>query len=98
MRLTLYITAILFSLFLIGLGIIGSLGTSVSYKYEVDDPTVQIAIDRLDESEQKNEIENLEKRKHQLDSNSILYGALTVIGMSSVAILLIKRKSILKNG
>mgnify|MGYP007096469432 CR=1 FL=1 len=98
MRLTLYIFAILLSLFLIGLGLIGSLGTAVSYKYEVDDPTVKTTMNRLDNIDQKNEIENLVNRKQQLNSNAIIYGVVLVFGITSSSILILKRKRILKNG
>jgi hypothetical protein len=98
MRITLFVLAILLSLFLIGLGIIGSLGTAVSYKYEVDDPTVKTTINRLDEYDQKNEIDNLENRKQQLNSNAIIYGVVIALGITSSSILMLKRKQILKNG
>jgi hypothetical protein len=98
MRITLFVLAILLSLFLIGLGIIGSLGTAVSYKYEVDDPTVKTTINRLDEYDQKNEIDNLENRKQQLNSNAIIYGVVIALGITSSSILMLKRKRILKNG
>jgi hypothetical protein len=98
MRITLFVLAIFLSLFLIGLGLIGSLGTAVSYKYEVDDPTVKTTINRLDEYDQKNEIDNLENRKQQLNSNAIIYGVVIAIGITSSSILMLKRKQILKNG
>ena len=98
MRITLFVLAILLSLFLIGLGIIGSLGTAVSYKYEVDDPTVKTTINRLDEYDQKNEIDNLENRKQQLNSNAIIHGVVIALGITSSSILMLKRKQILKNG
>jgi hypothetical protein len=98
MRLTLYVLAILLSLFLIGLGLIGSLGTAISYKYEVDDPTIKTTINRLDEYDQKNEIDNLENRKQQLNSNAIIYGVVIALGITSSSILMLKRKQILKNG
>jgi|LakMenEpi03Aug12_release.lakeMendotaPanAssembly.Ray.scaffolds.fasta_scaffold671233_2 hypothetical protein len=98
MRITLFVLAIFLSLFLIGLGLIGSLGTAVSYKYEVDDPTVKTTINRLDEYDQKNEIDNLENRKQQLNSNAIIYGVVIALGITSSSILMLKRKQILKNG
>jgi hypothetical protein len=98
MRITLFVLAIFLSLFLIGLGLIGSLGTAVSYKYEVDDPTVKTTTNRLDEYDQKNEIDNLENRKQQLNSNAIIYGVVIALGITSSSILMLKRKQILKNG
>jgi hypothetical protein len=98
MRITLFVLAILLSLFLIGLGLIGSLGTAISYKYEVDDPTIKTTINRLDEYDQKNEIDNLENRKQQLNSNAIIYGVVIALGITSSSILMLKRKQILKNG
>ena len=101
MRITLFVLAIFLSLFLIGLGIIGSLGTAVSYKYEVDDPTVKTTTKSLKSNgvlRVLNEIDNLENRKQQLNSNAIIYGVVIALGITSSSILMLKRKRILKNG
>jgi hypothetical protein len=64
----------------------------------VDDPTIKTTINRLDEYDQKNEIDNLENRKQQLNSNAIIYGVVIALGITSSSILMLKRKQILKNG
>lgn len=85
----------LLSLFLFVYGILGSIGNSTSYKFEVDDPTVETAIHRLDNDEQKKELAKLEQRKKELDRSTFIYGGLIVFGIASIVYLITKRKRIL---
>jgi hypothetical protein len=84
------------SLVLICYGIIGTLGVTVSYKFEIDDPSVEISINKLEYKEKSKAYELLQSRRDQLNNQSILFGSLIIIGITTIILLVIKRKQIIK--
>lgn len=91
-----FISGVLISIILICYGIVGNLGTAVSYKFEIDDPTIEISINRLDKKEKTIAYNKLISRKKQLNNQSVFYGVMITVGITSLFLLLIKRKRILR--
>lgn len=95
MRIAIYILSLVFSAALFIFSAFGSLGTAVSYKYEVEDPSVEIGIDHLPLSERKIAYEHLAARKNELELQDYLFTGLLILSMGCIVLLLIYRKRIL---
>lgn len=74
----------------------GTLGVAVSYKFEIDDPLVEISINKLEYIEKSKAYELLQSRRDQLNNQSILFGSLIIIGITTIILLVIKRRQIIK--
>ncbi|OJX37319.1 MAG: hypothetical protein BGO87_01365 [Flavobacteriia bacterium 40-80] len=96
MKKVLYTLALLFALTIICYGVLGIIGTSVSYKFEIEDPTVEINIRNLDPVDQKIAYIRLTDRKKQLRMQEVKLSVLTIIGIITFILLIVKRKQIFR--
>lgn len=95
MRLTLFILSMLLSIGLFCYSVLAGIGTAVSYKFEVDDPTVEMAIQELPYTEQCKAWKALESRKTELEWQSVLFTVLAVTSVLIILLLIVYRKNLL---
>lgn len=96
MKKVLYILALLFTFTIICYGALGIMGTSVSYKFEIEDPRVEINIRNLEPVDQKTAYIRLTDRKKQLRMQEIKLSVLTTTGVIAFILLMVKRKQIIR--
>lgn len=94
MKKVLYILALLSAFTIICYGVSGIVGTGVSYKFEVEDPVVEITIRNLDAADQKIARLQFTDRKRQLRIQEIKFFVLTIAGIITFVLLMVKRKQI----
>jgi hypothetical protein len=97
MRLAIYIVSILLLTSGLIYGIVGSLDTAVTYKFEIEDPTVEIAIKGLPPIEQELAFERLEQKRVDLEWQEVFLNGVIVISLIGLVLLLIYRKRFLRN-
>jgi hypothetical protein len=74
----------------------GSLGTAVSYKFEVEDPTVEMGIGELPQSKRTIAKDQLEEKKNRLEWQELGFNALIIGSITALGLLLYFRKRILE--
>ncbi|MES2557501.1 MAG: hypothetical protein V4604_15200 [Bacteroidota bacterium] len=95
MRLALFVGSIIVSAALFCYSILAGIGTAVSYKFEVDDPTVEMGIHQLPYSEQARAWKALELRKTELEWQSVLFTVLAITSVLIILLLIVYRKKLL---
>ncbi len=97
MRLTIYIISFLIVGVLFVYGILGNLGAAVSYKFEVEDPIVEMTIEKLPQSERQAAYYQLQERKNQIELQEYFFSGLFILSIVSFSLLIVNRRRILGN-
>lgn len=90
MKLAIYIVSILVLSSGLIYGILGNLDTAVSYKFEIDDPTVESAINHDQVFGQ------LEQKRIQLEWQELFFTGLIIFSIIGLVLLLVYQKRILR--
>lgn len=90
MKLAIYIVSILVLSSGLMYGILGNLDTAVSYKFEIDDPTVESAINHNPAFDQ------LEQKRIQLEWQELFFTGLIIFSIIGLVLLLVYQKRILR--
>lgn len=96
MKSVIYSTSIVITIILFGYGILGILGTAVSYKYEINDPAVEITLQKLAREGQPSEYSWLKEKKNQLELQEYLFSGLIIFSVAAFILLIYFRKRILQ--
>lgn len=96
MKLAIYIVSIL--VFSSGLmyGILGNLDTAVSYKFEIDDPTVESTINRKFPINHNSAFDQLEQKRIQLERQELFFTGLIIFSIIGLVLLFLYQKRILR--
>jgi len=97
MRLTIYIISFLIAGALFVYGILGNLGAAVSYKFEVQDPVVEMNIEKLPQPERQVAYDQLQERKKQIELQEYFFTGLFILSVVSFILLIVYRNRILGN-
>lgn len=97
MKLTVYIISILILSSGFVYGILGSLGTAVSYKFEIEDPIVGTEIKRLPPIKQESAFDQLEKQRIQLEWRALFFYVVIIVSIIGLVLVFVYRKQILRN-
>ena len=95
MKRVLYILSLLLVLCIICYGVTGIMGTAVSYKFQIEDPAVEINIQSLEKAAQKTAYTHLSERRQQLEIQLIWFYFLIISWVIAFILLVVKRKRII---
>lgn len=96
MRLVVYSVSIGITVILFFYGMLGILDTAVSYKYEIDDPSVEITLQKLVREEQRSAYIMLKEKKGQLELQEYFFTVVITLSILTFILLICFRKRILQ--
>lgn len=89
-----FVVFIVLAVLLFSWGVIGTLGTAVSYKYEIEDPAAITYMEDLSKEDQARAIVRFEERKEELAINEIMYIGMIVSSVVLSILLFLLRKRV----